>query len=64
MDTPKIYNMANCKISKTYGSTSVPDTGSVIVTDNNQRYEVFFEKVSEEYDPNGWIPLNVVEIEK
>lgn len=64
MDTPKIYNMANCKISKTYGYTSVPDTGSVIVTDNNQRYEVFFEKVSEEYDPNGWIPLNVVEIDK
>ncbi len=54
MDIPKIYNMANCKISETYGSTRVPNTGSVIVTDNNQRYEVFFEKVSEEYDPNGY----------
>lgn len=64
MDTPKIYYMANCLIRETYGSTKVPETGSVIVTDDNQRYEVFFEKVSEEYDPNGWIPLNVVEIDK
>lgn len=64
MDTPKILCMANCKIGEIYGSTRVPETGSVIVTNNDQRYEVFFEKVSEEYNPNGWILLNVVEIDK
>ena len=64
MDIPQIHKVANCLISETYGNTSVPKTGSVIVPIDNQRYKVFFEKVSEEFAPNEWIPLNVVKIDK
>lgn len=50
MDKAKIHYEANCLIAQTYGSTVVPENGSVTVTIDGIRYIAYFRKVE-----NGWI---------
>ena len=52
MDIAKIHHEANCLIAETYGTTSIPVLGSVIVTDKGKSYKVHFQKVEEEKE--GW----------
>lgn len=56
MDFAKIHYEANCLIAQTYGSTAVPESGSVPVTVDGIRYIVYFRKVE-----SGW---NIVRTER
>lgn len=56
MDKAKIHYEANCLIAQTYGSTSVPENGSVVVTVDGIRYIAYFCKVE-----TGW---NIVRTER
>ncbi|WP_178495445.1 MULTISPECIES: PDC sensor domain-containing protein [Bacteroidales] len=56
MDLPKIHYEANCLIAQTYGSTVLPESGSVTITVDGVRYVVYFRKVE-----SGW---NIVNTER
>lgn len=53
MDLAKIHYEANCLIAETYGSTIVPENGSVTVIVDGIRYIVCFRKVE-----TGWVITN------
>lgn len=50
MDMIKIHYEANLKIRRTYGSTSIPENGYVVVTVDEIKYAVHFVKKE-----TGWI---------
>lgn len=56
MDLSEVHYEANCKIDAIYGSTQVPETGSVTVTVNGTMFIAYFHKVE-----NGW---NITRIER
>ena len=50
MNIAKIHHEANSLIAATYGTSGIPDFGSVIVSDEGKSYRVHFQKKE-----TGWI---------
>lgn len=52
MNIPKIHHEANLLIAATYGTTSIPEKGSVVVNVDGELYRAYFQKVE-----TGWIVI-------
>lgn len=57
MDYNKIYYEANLKMAITYGVTSIPQEGYIVVTVDNKSYKVYFEKKED-----GWLLRHIEEM--
>ena len=57
MNMASIHKKANCQIAAIYGSSSIPESGFVVVFDEGKRYKVHFIKKE-----TGWIITGAEEI--